>query len=385
MLVRFAHDAPRSPHQVAVGIECDAQCARELEETMRVSTEQSGGQSISAASIVAAVLWLAVFIGGAGVAYGQQDVVITTNGDKLVGEIKRVEKDVLTIETPYSDADFKIEWEDVVSIASDRQFLVETFDGQRLTGSLKSDPDKKLVLLVGSTSVLLSEVSTVQPFERTFWSRIDTALDFGYSLTKTNSAKQLSLGTNLSYRDARYVDVVLANVFRSSQDNAPTTQRWDLGNDFRRLLGSRWYANTTLDLLNSEEQGLDLRTTVGGGGGRYLTRTSSQYLALGGGLAWTNENYTDPALTTKDSAEAYVGSEFMTEKLKITDLITRFTWYPSLTIEDRYRLTYRFDLDFNLPGDWYFRFGLFDNYDSLPPEGFSANDYGWSTSFGFKF
>jgi len=353
---------------------------------MRVSPEQTGGQSISsAASMVAAILWLAVFIGGAGVAYAQQDVVITTSGDKLVGEIKRVEKDVLTFETAYSDADFKIEWEDVVSIASDRQFLVETFDGQRLTGSLKSDPDKKLVVLVGATSVLLSGVSTVQPFERTFWSRIDTALDFGYSLTKTNSAKQLSLGTNLSYRDARYVDVVLANVFRSSQDNAPTTQRWDLGNDFRRLLGSRWYANTTLDLLNSEEQGLDLRTTIGGGGGRYLTRTSSQYLALGGGLAWTNENYTDPALETKDSAEAYVGSEFMTEKLKITDLITRFAWYPSLTISDRYRLTYRLDLDFNLPGDWYVRFGLFDNYDSLPPEGFSANDYGWSTSFGFKF
>ena len=85
---------------------------------MRVSTERTG-QSISSAASMA-VLWLAVFIGGAGVAYGQQDVVITTNGDKLVGEIKRVEKDVLTIETPYSDADFKIEWEDVVSIASDR-------------------------------------------------------------------------------------------------------------------------------------------------------------------------------------------------------------------------------------------------------------------------
>jgi hypothetical protein len=37
------------------------------------------------------------------------------------------------------------------------------------------------------------------------------------------------------------------------------------------------------------------------------------------------------------------------------------------------------------PGDWYFRFGLFDNYDSQPPEGFSNNDYGWSNAFGFKF
>jgi hypothetical protein len=75
----------------------------------------------------------------------------------------------------------------------------------------------------------------------------------------------------------------------------------------------------------------------------------------------------------------------MTEKLKITDLITRLTYYPSLTISDRYRLVYRFDLDFNLPGDWYLRIGVFDNYDSKPPAGFSNNDYGWSNSFGFKF
>ena len=59
----------------------------------------------------------------------------------------------------------------------------------------------------------------------------------------------------------------------------------------------------------------------------------------------------------------------MTEKLKITDFITRFTYYPSLTIADRYRLAYRFDFDFNLPGDWYFRVGFFDNYDSKPPDG----------------
>ena len=180
----------------------------------------------------------------------------------------------------------------IASIESKRQFLVETFDGKRLSGSLKPDPDKKPVVQVAETSVPLPEVSAVQPFERTFWSRFDTALDFGYSMTRTNSAKQLSLGTNLSYRDERYVDVLFANVFRSSQDNAPETQRWDLGNDFRRLLGSRWYVNTTQDFLNSEEQGLDLRTTIGGGGGRYLLRSSSQYLALGAG--WRGPMRTTP-------------------------------------------------------------------------------------------
>jgi putative salt-induced outer membrane protein YdiY len=313
-----------------------------------------------------------------------QDVVITAAGDRLAGEIIRVDKDVLTFSTGYSDADFKIEWDKVASLESGRQFVVETFDGRRLSGSLKPDPNVKGAILVAATSVPLAQVSTVQPFERRFWSRFESGLDFGYSMTRTNSAKQLSLGSNLSYRDASYHDVLLVNVFSSSQDDAPDTQRWDVGNDFRRFLGRRWYVNTTQDFLNSEEQGLDLRTTIGGGGGRYLTRTASQHLAVGGGIAWTNEHYTD-ATPPKDSADAYVTTEFMTEKLKVTDLITRFSYYPSLTIDNRYRLAYRFDLDFNLPGDWYFRIGFFDNYDSKPPQGFSRNDYGWSNAFGFKF
>ena len=332
-----------------------------------------------------AVAAMAGVIGHAGVGYAQQDAVITTTGDKLIGEIIRVEKDVLTFSTGYSDADFKIEWDKVASIESTRQFLVETFDGKRLSGSLKLNPNTKGAVEVAGTSVPLAQVSAVQPFERKFWSRFDSGLDFGYSMTRTNSATQLSLGSNLSYRDEHYYDVLFANVFRSSQDNAPDTQRWDLANDFRRFLGTRWYVNTTQDFLNSEEQGLDLRTTIGGGAGRYLLRTSSQHLAVGAGLAWTNENYTDAALPTKDSAEAYFSTEFMTEKLKITDFITRFTYYPSLTIDDRFRFNYRFDLDFNLPGDWYLRIGLFDNYDSAPPAGFSKNDYGWSNAFGFKF
>ena len=37
-------------------------------------------------------VWFAVFICSAGVAYGQQDVVVTTGGDKLIGEIKSVKK-----------------------------------------------------------------------------------------------------------------------------------------------------------------------------------------------------------------------------------------------------------------------------------------------------
>ena len=102
-------------------------------------------------------------------------------------------------------------------------------------------------------------------------------------------------------------------------------------------------------------------------------------------MAWTREDYTDPEIATKDSGEAYIGTEFMTEKLKVFDLVTRFNFYPSLTIDNRYRINYTFDIDFNLPGDWYFRVSLFENFDSEPPPDLSKNDWGWSNAFGFKF
>jgi putative salt-induced outer membrane protein YdiY len=330
-------------------------------------------------------LWVLLILVTAAAASAATDVVTTLTGEKIVGEIKKVEKDVLTIETTYSDSDFKIEWDQIASIESDRQFLIETFDGKRLSGTLKVDPAKKATVLVGSDSVLLADLAAMVPFERSFWSRFDAGFDFGYSMTQANSAKQLTLGGTLLYRDRQIVDTALANVFKSSQSNAPDTQRWDFGNDYRYLLGDRWYVNTTQDFLNSDEQKLDLRTTIGGGGGRYLFRSAAQHLALGGGLAWTNEQYTDITIPTKDSAEAYIGTEFMTEKLKFADLVTRFTYYPSLTIDDRYRINYKFDLDFNLPGDWYLRVGIFENFDSQPPPGLSRNDYGWSNSFGLKF
>ena len=331
-----------------------------------------------------AASWVLIFLTSTAVASAATDVVTTLTGEKIVGEIKKVEKDVLTIETVYSDSDFKIEWDQIASIESDRQFLVETYAGKRVSGELKAEPGQKTVLVAG-VSVALADVSAMDPFEQSFWSRFDAGFDFGYSMTQANDAKQLTFGGNLLYRDRQIVDSMLANVFKSTQSNAPNTQRWDFGNDFRYLFGDHWYANTTQDFTQSDEQGLELRTTLGGGGGRYLLRSSSQYLGVGGGLAWTKENYQDPLIATKDSAEAYFGTEFMTEKLKVTDLVTRFNYYPSLTIEDRYRINFRFDLDFNLPGDWYFRSGVFENFDSKPPVGLSKNDFGWSNSFGLKF
>ena len=93
----------------------------------------------------------------------------------------------------------------------------------------------KKAVQVGAVAIALADVSVIQPIERSFWSRFETGADFGYSMTQANDATQLTLGGNLLYRDENVVDTLLGNVFKSTQSNAPETQRWNLGNDFRYL------------------------------------------------------------------------------------------------------------------------------------------------------
>ena len=55
--------------------------------------------------------WIVMLLATASAAFAQTDTVTMVTGEKIVGEIKNVQKDVITISTPYSDADFKIEWD----------------------------------------------------------------------------------------------------------------------------------------------------------------------------------------------------------------------------------------------------------------------------------
>ena len=104
-------------------------------------------------------IWIVLLLATASAAFAQTDTVTTVTGETIIGEIISIEKDVLTISTPYSDADFKIKWDQVVAIDSPRQFLIETFDGRRLSGSLTDGRGRTRSVQVGADTIGLAEVS----------------------------------------------------------------------------------------------------------------------------------------------------------------------------------------------------------------------------------
>ena len=54
----------------------------------------------------------------------QHDSLVLKNGNVIVGEIKSLDKGVLTIETDYSKSDFTIEWSGIREIFSTSLFLL---------------------------------------------------------------------------------------------------------------------------------------------------------------------------------------------------------------------------------------------------------------------
>ena len=61
-----------------------------------------------------------------------QDSLVFKNDDFVAGEIKGMDRGVLTIETDYSKSDFTIEWSGIKEIFTKTQFLITLTDGNRL-------------------------------------------------------------------------------------------------------------------------------------------------------------------------------------------------------------------------------------------------------------
>src|SRR6187200_493977 len=84
-----------------------------------------------------------------GIASQAQDSLVLKNGNVIVGELKSLDKGVLTIETAYSKNDFTIEWSGIKEIFSKSQFLVTLKNGQRINGTVESAEAGKKIIING--------------------------------------------------------------------------------------------------------------------------------------------------------------------------------------------------------------------------------------------
>lgn len=318
----------------------------------------------------------------------QNDSIVLRNNNKLVGEIKGLDKSVLTLKTPFSDKDFKIKWSHIKEIYSSRLFIISLTNGTRINANINTNHSKVNAVLLKSEGYTLEtelkKIIFLDPIGKSFLSRITAEFDMGIILTKANNSKQFTANAQVGFTANKWSLTGSFSSVLSSQDDVDDIKRIEGNVNFQRLLPNYWFLSTSTNFLSNNEQKLKLRSTGKAGGGYFFKHNNSLYFGAGSGLAFNNETYTDESIPNKNSLEVYLGTEFNKYDIGDLSLMTSLIAFPSITEKGRFRADFKFDMKYDLPLDFYIKMGITYNYDNQPATGASEVDYVFQTSFGWE-
>ncbi len=306
--------------------------------------------------------------------FSQNDSIKLKNNDVLVGEIKTLTNGVLTMKTPYSDEDFKIEYKEVSEIYLDEFFLINLVNGSHYLGKIKTvSPGIIEIISAGMTfETKIENIIQLKASGNKFWKRFIGEIDLGFNLTKANNFNQFTVSSKLKYVGELWNFSTAYSSLLTNQDNVEEIKRVEWSIEAQRFLFKDYYGISQVSFLSNTEQALEGRITTILGIGKYAIRSNRLYLGVRVGINYNIENYVDESLN-KNSTEANIAAEFNMYEFGDFRLITDITFYPSLSESGRFRTDYNIDLKYDLPWDFYIKFDFSLNYDNQPA--IEGNDF----------
>jgi len=306
------------------------------------------------------------------------DVVAVENGDRITCEIKELDRGLLRLKTDYMDTVY-VEWIHVKSVQSKTTFEVELTDGTKVYGSLhpvEAEDNDQLEIILDiplsreSRTVAYASIVRLSPIKKTVLDRFSGSIDMGLSYATTNAAKSLTLDVVAAYRTRKHkFSGSLATSFseRGDTELTPRTLRNTLDIQVQRKLRPKWFSYITTRFEQDEEFELDLRTSIGAGGGRFFVQTNRTLFSVSGGLTGTRESYV--GVEDSENLEAVVSSQYQyfTFGEHRSDFNVNLWVRPSLTDWGRYRVEVDANARYELFKDFFFGAHVTQRYDSSPP------------------
>ena len=216
---------------------------------------------------------------------------------------------------------------------------------------------------------------------------LDVELSVGYDFAKAGGVKHATLGLNMDYRSLIRIESLRFSTVITDSSTQDASKSMNLGLRHTRLWNKRWFTNSSLNFDQNDELGLNLRTSVGAGGGRYLVQSNTMLLSLEGGLQFSRESLIDEDEVT-DSLESTFSANwdwFLFEDPEL-DWSTTLQVIPSLTESGRVRGELDTTLSWEIIGNLKWAFSLYDSWDNQPQsDGGATSDYGVNTTLAYDF
>ena len=319
------------------------------------------------------------------------DVVVLVNGDRITGEVKQLERGILTYGTDFMGT-LKIEWDKVVQLRSDQLLEVEMLDGTRTNGrprelgergALRLEADRgepaRPIALVNVARIFALDVGRLRD-------RLDGYVNVGWSAAAANDVSQLSVGAGLTYLDEIRLWDFSYVASRSDSATSPRTESQTLKIDQLRFLRDQWFWTGGGNISTNDELGLDLRVLLGGGIGRYFFQTPSQEFFAAAGIAVSKEEFSDGQ--TQESFEGILTMSYDLYRFDSPeiDISTELTVYPSFTVSGRVRTDAGIRMRYEIIDDLFYELSAQHTYDN-EPQSVGATNSDWSvvTSLGYSF
>ena len=317
----------------------------------------------------------------------QNDTLRLKSKNVITGEIKKLSKGVLTMETSYSDSDFKIDFDQIEFMIIQRKCLLLLTQGRRRFGNVTTSEDGlvEITLVDGTKEVYkFDDIIGLDEIEENFWKRISGTLDFSLTLSKANSLSQFNVGGGVDYMDEKWGIRARVNLLNSDQDNSEQTERTDGQLEFFRFLPRNRYLLGEMSYLSNTEQALEGRIRPSLGIGKFLVSTKKMYVGVALGYAYSIENYFDSSFD-KTSSEAFINASLNMFDFDDISLDSSLNISPSLSESGRWRIDYDINVKYDLPLDFYIKLGFTLNFDNQPVSSGNDLDYIFITGFGWEF
>jgi Protein of unknown function, DUF481 len=364
---------------------------------MQSSNDQNYG-SLRDRSAWLLVLLLIVFCSERCFARQRKDVLQFTNGDRITCEIMRLDKGMLFVRLPYARGEVGFDWSQIAQVESAEMFVVADKTGKRYTGTLRKvtitnlpeESAEMKVQVVGSSASQLVRGKDVVEIERTdtsFWQNLHGDLNGGLNYSKQQNRTQFNFQSNTLFQRTKWS--MAANYQTSFSGGGDLSNlRNDVQlNGTRQLRSPRNFYMGLAEFLQSNEQQLNLRMTLGGAVGRVFSQTRNSFVNGYAGVIYNREQYSSEATVgrTGDSAEAVFGTQMNFFRFRATDIVTTAQFYPSLTDPGRVRFDLNTSMKLRVAKRLDWTFGFFVDFDSRPPQNLPKSDFGSTSGLSWRY
>ena len=323
-------------------------------------------------------------------AQGRTDVVTLANGDRITGEVVRLERGRLEFKTDDAGTLY-LEWDKLLSVvAATRLVEVLTTDGRHFLGTLgRTATDRALAIASpeGVASVQMAEVTFINPIGRSFWKKLDGSIDAGFSYTRSSGIAQLNFNADTIYRKpASQIRLTASATVTQTDESSDRDDRGSVEISYLRYPWQHWFFGAAGRFENNESLGLELRSQAGAVVGPRLVNSNRAQLSLGAGIAVNRERGVDVEATQNLEALFMLRTSYYTYDRPQTNLDVSLQYFPSLSNAGRHRVQLDAGVKREFWKDLFVSLNLYNSYDNRPPDPqANTNDIGVTLSVGWSY